>query len=129
MQWDGPIVVFLLFLLRLALPLAVLLGLGYLYERYLAQKPGEHAADEVTDSEAAARATFMATQPGYAASRVPCWDFMGCSEEQRTACPVSQRPNVPCWLTRQLVQGQLPDECVGCQIYKDAAQSHAHPAA
>jgi hypothetical protein len=127
MQIEGPFVVFTLFVLRLALPLALLLGLGYLYERYVQR----HQQSRRVELRSAARPTpliDLKPAPGYAAQRVPCWEFKKCTPEQMAQCPVPQRPNVPCWLTKQLVQGQLPDQCIDCQIFKEGSHTQAHPA-
>ncbi len=130
MNVQGPFIIFVLFMVRLALPLVILLTLGYLYERYMAPT----APSQPDESRSQPAASIPMSQPlpmaaqGYAATRPPCWEVNRCLPEMKAACPVSQRPGVPCWLTRQLVDGQLPDKCLSCSIFREGSndQSYQH---
>jgi hypothetical protein len=118
MQWQSPLIVFLLFVLRLALPLFALLGIGYLYERYIAPRfpPSQGKRPDVRVPTLPLGQT--ASQQGYAAEAAPCWELRKCSPERMAQCAVPGRPGVPCWLTRQIIESKLPDECLGCGIFQ-----------
>ena len=126
MQWQSPLIVLFLFMLRLALPLVALLGIGHLYERYLAPRfppPSQGKRQDVRVPTPSLGQ--IAPQPGYAAEAVPCWDLKKCTPEQMALCSVPKRPGVPCWLSRQIVESQLPDECLGCAIFKSSSHTQA----
>jgi hypothetical protein len=119
MQWQSPLVVLFLFVLRLALPLFALLGVGYLYERYLVPRLSRPSQDKRQGVRVPTPSLGqIVTQPGYAAEAVPCWEFKKCTPEQMVQCSVPRRPGVPCWLTRQIIESHLPDECLGCEIFQ-----------
>lgn len=119
MPGEGLLIAMLLFLVRLALPLALLLALGTLYERFVARRP-EPPADACQPTT---RAVPVVISPpvGYAAQSPPCWDVMRCTPEMRLQCPVPQRAGVPCWLTKQLIEGQLPEKCLSCEVFKGSS--------
>jgi hypothetical protein len=126
MQWQSPFVVLFLFMLRLALPLFALLGIGYLYERFL----GPRLSPPTQGKRPSVRVPTpslgqISSQTGYAAEAVPCWDSKKCTPEQMTQCPVPRRPGVPCWLSRQIVESQLPEECLGCEIFQNRSHTQA----
>ena len=126
MQWQSPLIVLFLFVLRLALPLFALLGIGYLYERYLAPRLSQSSQDKrQVDRVPTPSLGQIAPQPGYAAEAVPCWEFKQCTPEQMAQCPVPSRPGVPCWLTRQIAETQLPEKCVGCEIFQSRSDTRA----
>jgi hypothetical protein len=112
---EGPFIVFLLFLVRLAIPLMILLGLGYLYERHVAQQ---------SRFEALQRHGQAAADPAAHLQAVPCWEIMECPLDNRQQCVAAQRPGVPCWLALQLAEGHLPDRCIDCQIFKTSSPQH-----
>ena len=118
---EGPLIVFLLFLVRLAIPLVILLGLGYLYERHVARQSRSEASQG--HGEAAADPTAHPVT-GYAAQAASCWEIMECPLDNRQQCIAAQRPGVPCWLALQLAEGHLPDRCIDCQIFKTSSPQH-----
>lgn len=130
MNAQGPLIIFLLFMVRLALPLIILLTLGYLYERFMAP-PARTSPPKRVQPSASVPTSMplpMAAQSGYAATRPPCWETNRCLPEAMETCPVPQRPSVPCWLTRQLIDGQLPDNCLNCSIFREdsSEQTYQH---
>jgi hypothetical protein len=126
MQWQSPLIILFLFVLRLALPLAALLGIGYLYERYLAPRLARPSQDKRPDVRVPTPSLGqIVPQPGYAAEAVPCWEFKRCTPERMAQCSVPRRPGVPCWLTRQIIESQLPEECLGCEIFQSSSHSQA----
>jgi hypothetical protein len=60
-------------------------------------------------------------QPGLAAMPMPavaCWDAKQCSDSKRANCAASQHPEMPCWQARYDAEGQIPADCVGCDIFQ-----------
>jgi hypothetical protein len=109
------LVIFLLFFVRLLVPLIILLALGYLYERWSARRaPRRYQAD----LETAGRDNWPSAGTINCA---PCWESKNCSPEQRALCPAARRPGVPCWLTMQLIEGRLPERCLDCQVFKEGS--------
>jgi hypothetical protein len=119
MLGEGLLITILLFIVRLALPLGVLLGLGYLYEHFVAKR--SVGADRERQPATRVISTVISPQVGYSAQSPPCWEVNRCTPEMMQHCPVPQRPGVPCWLTKQLLQGQLPDKCLGCEVFKGSS--------
>lgn len=109
MQASGPVIIALLFALRLGIPLAIALGLGYLYKRLEARWAAEDAQRRPQST-----VTYWA---------VPCWEYRGCPAEVQIACPAQQRPAIPCWLAIQLVEGHIAERCFDCQIFRERASS------
>jgi len=113
----GSWIVVALFVLRLLIPLAALLALGSLYNRFVTPRDRSGTVEQAlqrsqsgsTDDVQAMASPVMET---------PCWEIRGCAAEQRLHCPVLQRPNVPCWLTIQLIEGKLPERCIDCSVFK-----------
>ena len=126
MQWQSPLIVLFLFVLRLVLPLLALMGIGYLYERHLTPRFSQPSQEERQVVRVPTPSLGqIAPQPGYAAEAVPCWEFKQCTPEQMAQCLVPKRPGVPCWLTRQVMESKLPEECVGCDIFQDRSDIQA----
>jgi hypothetical protein len=50
-------------------------------------------------------------------SQRPCWELKGCSEEKRKQCPAAVKPAVPCWQMFRSKDGQLREECLGCDVF------------
>jgi hypothetical protein len=127
MQWQSPLIVMLFFVLRLALPLFALLGIGYLYERYIAPRFFPPSQGKRPDARVPTTLSLgqAASQQGYAAEAAPCWELRKCTPEQMAQCAVPGRSGVPCWLTRQIVESQLPEECLGCEIFQNSSHTQA----
>lgn len=51
-------------------------------------------------------------------SMMPCWDYIGCSDEDREKCPAYNSHNKPCWAIK--VEGTVCEkiECRNCDVYK-----------
>jgi hypothetical protein len=54
------------------------------------------------------------------ADQRPCWEMKGCSEEKRKNCPASVRPNIPCWQLFRTKKGLLREECLDCDVFRQA---------
>ena len=112
MQANGVLILVLLFVLRLGIPLAILLALAYFFRRLAARWAAE---DEQRVEKP--KVTYWA---------VPCWEYQGCPAAERAACPAFQRPAIPCWLAVELAEGNLSEQCLGCQIFQGSAASEIH---
>lgn len=88
-----------MFLVRLGVPLAITLAIAYALRRL----------DIRWQAEA-----MKARHPAQALLEEPCWTQKGCDPKRRTLCPAFQRPDLPCWRARHLVEGRLPSECQTC---------------
>lgn len=49
--------------------------------------------------------------------RTPCWDAKNCSPEKRNSCPAYQNGKRACWQVLREQEGQLKDECLGCNVF------------
>lgn len=118
---EGTSLLFIWTLIRVALPILILLGLGTLYERYLAGKTAARNAANAAHQSFAVR-DMLAPDVHLNPLESPCWAIKHCPVEQRATCPAASRPGVPCWVTMQLLTGQLSDICLNCHVYKDGMQ-------
>lgn len=111
-----------LFLLRIGVPLAITLGLGYvlirLDERWKAEAQAEREAREEREERVPARRpTVLARQITPAVASPPCWQVKDCDPVQRITCPAWNRPELPCWLAHMKADGALPDRCPECTLF------------
>ena len=120
-----------MFILRLGVPLAITIAIGYLLRRLDAKwqaeawaewessQLGQEKQEEQYEQAAGAVTPRVAKQP--------CWELKECSQAVRDQCPAFKRPNVPCWLVRRRVEGRLPAACYDCELFslKQVSQSVA----
>jgi hypothetical protein len=95
---------------RLALPIAITLIAVYLLRKLDAhwQKQAENElAHPLEETET--------------------WDLKDCPIEMRSDNPVATS-SLPCWQTHRLANGYLNDECLACEVFRDAParMPHAH---
>jgi len=103
-----------MFLLRLGVPLAIMLLVGYLLRRLDAQWQAEAQMQPgTTQAQRPVVPTPALTKP----AAQPCWVEKGCDEARRARCPAPKRPNIPCWLARRQAEGRLPAECYNCSRF------------
>jgi hypothetical protein len=58
-------------------------------------------------------------QPGLAMTAQPaCWDVKGCSNDAKSQCAAPAHPDQPCWQARFDAEGQIPEECVRCDVFQ-----------
>lgn len=70
-------------------------------------------------AEQPATAAQPTIQPGIRASAQPaCWDAKSCSDATKGACPAPQHPDQPCWQARFDAEGQIPEDCVKCDVFQ-----------
>ena len=53
-------------------------------------------------------------------SQRPCWEMKGCSEEKRQNCPAFSQTGVPCWQVFRTKNGLLKEECLECDVFRQA---------
>jgi hypothetical protein len=130
-----------MFLLRVGVPLAITVGVVYLLKRLDRRWEMEARAGKAAEQPAAERqietpapskrapapelpfvpppavpdrriqpgmAAGVAVQPGVAKSSRPA----------KAQCDAPQNTGKPCWQTRLDAEGQIPEECVGCDIFQ-----------
>jgi hypothetical protein len=111
--WWQAAIILGMFLVRLAVPLAVVLLVGY----WLHRLDAKWQAEAMTEWEASR------TQPESLQSKFlerlnqPCWLVKGCDAATRSHCPAAQQPHLPCWLVWRSSDGRLPETCYQCQIF------------
>ena len=120
--WEATIIAGM-FILRLGVPLAITVAVGYLLRRLDAKWQAEAWAQwEASQMQQVASAPTLS-----GLVRQGCWTLRGCGEAVRDRCPAFKRPNIPCWLARRQVEGRLPAACYDCELFslKQIAQSVA----
>lgn len=50
-------------------------------------------------------------------SMMPCWEYIGCSEEERNNCPAYSSHNEPCWAVKGNNTICAKKECRNCDVY------------
>jgi hypothetical protein len=58
--------------------------------------------------------------PVVPAGTQPCWESKGCSEEKRKGCPAAAKLDVPCWQVFRSRNGTLRENCLGCDVFRQA---------
>lgn len=99
-----------MFILRLGIPLAITLGIGYALRRLDAR----WEAEAVTFREQEAAPVEL---QALKTVDQPCWEVKGCDEDSRAKCPACKAWDIPCWVARLRATGRLPAECHGCEIF------------
>ncbi len=64
--------------------------------------------------------------PVIAAGGRPCWEAKGCSQEKRKGCPAATNPDVPCWQIFRSRNGALREDCLGCDVFRQAPVPASH---
>jgi hypothetical protein len=107
---DEILVIVGMFLLRLGLPLAITVVVGYALRRLDAKWETEALTQQQAEELPAAVQKLKPADP-------PCWERKGCSEERRAHCPARELWYIPCWAAQLRVTGQLPAACHDCELF------------
>lgn len=104
---EAIVVTIGMFVLRLGIPLAITIAIGY-WLRHLDAKWEAEAIQyrELDEAPSELKALKVEGQP--------CWEMKGCSESARAQCPACKFLDIPCWAARLRATGQLPLECHNC---------------
>lgn len=97
-----------MFFVRIGLPLLIVMGVGYLIQRWLEPKAVHEQFEGMVRSAQEQRAAITMTRP--------CWEIKNCPAEARATCMAAQQPDIPCWLSRQIDGQPLPEGCAVCQV-------------
>lgn len=97
-----------MFLLRVGLPLLIVVGIGYLIQRWLEPKAVQEQFEGMIQTAQENAVVGAASQP--------CWEVKNCSPELRAECPAFEQSDVPCWLARQIAGQPLPQGCTTCAV-------------
>jgi hypothetical protein len=104
---ESVVITIGMFVLRLGIPLAITLAIGYWLRRLDAKWEAE-AIQEREQEQAPAEIKALK------AEGQPCWKMKGCDEDRRAQCPACKLLDIPCWVARLRATGQLPLECHNC---------------
>jgi hypothetical protein len=110
--FDILIIAFM-FVLRLGVPVAITLMLGRWLEKKLAPRESTLTADS-------GRVIPFTTSKNNII-QVRCWDLKRCDKTTRAQCAAYQRPDLPCWLARQVGERKANEACFTCSLYKPQA--------
>ena len=131
-----------MFLLRVGVPVAITAGMVYLFKRldkrWEMEARAERKAGKVAEQPARApvapgkpapapelpfipppAAPDRRIQPGVSAAQVVQPGLTAKSSRSAKAmCDAPQNTGQPCWQARLDAEGQIPEECVGCDIFQ-----------
>ncbi len=105
--WLDAFVLFAMFALRIALPLAATLVIGKWLEQKLQPPRAIEQANGTRDPRAVDNIIYL-----------HCWDLKHCDHTVRAHCAAFKRPDLPCWLALQSNGGHVRAECLSCVMYK-----------
>lgn len=114
--WQQAALVALMFILRIGVPLAITLGVGYWLRRLDKKWQAEAASRQATalaQREIERQPSARIIEP----PKEPCWQMHQCPEATRDCCPAFLNTRVPCWMARYLTGGRLPAKCYGCALF------------
>jgi hypothetical protein len=97
-----------MFFVRIGIPLLIVMGIGYLIQRWLEPQAVQEQFEGIVRS-AQERTTAEAGQRS-------CWEIKNCPPNVRADCAATQQPDIPCWLARQIAGQSLPEGCASCQV-------------
>ena len=93
-----------MFVLRIGLPLVIVVGIGYLIQRWLEPKVVHEQFEGMIRS-----AQEQTAEP------VPQWN-LGEASVKYAACTAGLQTDIPCWLARQIAGQSLPQGCATCEV-------------
>jgi hypothetical protein len=99
-----------MFMLRLGVPLAITLAVGYWLRRLDARWQAEALAQWEQEKTPAELASLKTTEQ-------PCWEIKRCDEGSRAQCPACKLLDIPCWVARLRATSRLPRECYNCELF------------
>jgi hypothetical protein len=111
LELANTLIVLGMFILRVAVPLAVTMALGYWLEKRL--RPPE--------SENGNRPVILELLPHSPSSKIiqlHCWDLNHCETTRRVQCAAFRHPDLPCWLALQVEGHKIRQECFTCRLYR-----------
>ncbi len=116
--WLQTMAVVGMFMLRLGVPLAITVVVGYMLRRLDTKWQAEAMARQA--DVAVAKTEASQAEPALAMFKVidqPCWIFKDCPEPSYKQCPAYEYPDLPCWMARLRTEGRLPSPCHRCGLF------------
>jgi hypothetical protein len=113
--WLQAAIILGMFILRLAVPLVIVLLVGYWLRRLDARWQAE--------AQAQWEASRTQQEPEPVQSKVlerlnqPCWLVKDCPPATCVYCPAFRHAQLPCWLVRRSPEGRLPETCYKCEVF------------
>lgn len=105
-------VVFLMFVLRIGVPVALTLAFGYWLEKKLAPREQARTQDALrVQTERRGTRTGKIIQ-------IHCWNLKRCASAKRAQCAAYKHPELPCWLALQAEGEKVRADCFSCALYK-----------
>lgn len=127
MDWLLQTVIILgMFVLRLGVPLAITLAVGYWLRRLDAKWQAEAQAQreaELSQQQAPLDAEIKRPE----VTKEPCWVIKACPEAVYQQCPAYSQPHLPCWLARFRAGGMLPARCYRCTLFSQRQTKKYRP--
>ena len=105
-----------LFVLRLLIPLAITVAVGFWLRRLDAKWQAEARA-RLAASRAQSEDMVEPELELFRVVEPPCWVQKDCPEDVYTRCPALKTPDIPCWLARYRTDGVVPAKCYRCQLF------------
>ncbi len=96
-----------MFFLRIGLPLLLVIGIGYLIQRWLEPKAVKEQFDGIVRS---------AQERQTASSAAQRWQLSASAAEKLATCAAGLQSDIPCWLARQIAGQPLPRGCTSCEV-------------
>ncbi len=56
---------------------------------------------------------------------IPCWEIKNCPPDRRVKCP-AYTSSLPCWQVHRQPNGYLLEDCLSCEVLRDAPLPLAH---
>ena len=103
--------VIFMFVVRIGIPLAGTLVIGYWLEKKLRMPES---------TEQAQPERIQVARSGKAGNiiHLHCWDVKRCEQARRAQCAAHKHPELPCWLALQVEGDKINEECFVCALYK-----------
>ena len=113
---ESTLIIGGMFVLRLGVPVAITLLIGYGLRRLDAKWQAE--AQARLEAEQAVRQKQVEPElEFYQVIDPPCWVQKNCPEILQAKCPATQNYNIPCWMAWFRAEGTIPDRCYGCKLF------------
>lgn len=125
--WAQAAIIIGMFILRLGVPLAITLLVGYWLRRLDARWQAE-AEERRQQFKAQQKAAVEPPIEMFRILEQPCWVFKDCPQNVRWQCPAFQQPQLRCWEARRAAEGQIPAACFQCELFSRGATREKEPA-
>ncbi len=109
------------FLLRLAIPVGITTLLAWLLRRLDARWQREAEQQRMRNiALTSVPSPQIWGEEGKGGEGLRCWQVRNCPLALRDVCPAYAHPEIPCWQAFRNGGGQLKEECLDCDIFRQA---------